>query len=157
WPEALADLDATPGVRQLIERCMADRMALLPDTAPFRGRRWFDSDETYRLYRDGRAAKDAIESYRAFESAWRNEPNNPYAIQGLIHGLRLRAHDHPGRIHVLERECQILNQRVDCEVEAALAFCTLASLAQVESQDWRSNLQRAAAALHRRANRHPWT
>jgi hypothetical protein len=153
----LAELDAPDDVRELIAACFADRVVLLPDVAPFRGRRWFGSDLAHRHYQAGRTEKDPLESFRAFETAWMVEPNGIATTQGLIHGMRKRVREQRSRMHALERRAQILDHRVEREVEAALAWRTLATLVERESPEWRAHIARAAAALRRGAFRRPWT
>jgi hypothetical protein len=145
-------------VRQAIERCLMDRMLLLPDEAPFRGRRWFESSAAHAKYLAGRDESDGVASYKDFEEAWLIEPNNTAAIQGLIVGLRRRLREKPGRDHLLGRFASLLDQMNQREVEAALAYTSLAELAeranhQMERRRW---LRLAVRALRRRVSVQPW-
>ena len=60
-----------PALVQVLEgqRCLADRMAVLPDHPPFRGRARFETDEAWRLYRLAREERDAKARAKAFEDA----------------------------------------------------------------------------------------
>ena len=142
--------------RRVIDDCLADRFMLLPDAPPFRGRRWFDSDSAQSLYQRGREETDARAAYKAFEEAWMREPNNHVAIHGLILGLARRLSEKSSRNHLLEHLARVFDQMADREVEAALAYTTLADLVD-GGREQRSYLARAAAALQRRVRRRPWT
>ena len=154
---ALGDVVTIPAAERLtLEQCFVDRWALLPDAAPFRGRQWFGSDTAHRQYQRGRQELDARAAYKAFEEAWLIEPNSRPATQGLILGWGRRLAEKPGRRHVLEHLARILDQIKGREVEAALAYTTLAAHADVHGGR-RAALERAAAALERRVRRQPWT
>lgn len=159
-PEAAYRLnDISTEVEQVIEACLLERWRLLPDEPPFRGRMWFDSGTTHLHYREGRDERDLVASYRAFEEAWRREPNNWVTIQGLILGLRRRLGEKPGRDHLLQHLARLLDRVAEREVEAALAYASLADLASLTKRwrDRRRYLEAAAAALARRVRRRPWT
>lgn len=145
----------SPDALQVVDDCIADRFALLPDAPPFRGRCWFDSDTAQRLYQLGREETDPRAPHKAFEDAWMREPTNRVTIQGLILGLSRRLSEKASRNHLLEHLARILDQLANREVEAALAYATLADLAGAD-RERRSCLARAAAALHRRVERKPW-
>jgi hypothetical protein len=154
---AIGELEAIPHeARLVIEHCLAARAALLPDVAPFRGRRWFHSDDAHRLYQRGRTEHDARAAQRSFEEAWTLEPNNRVTTQGLILGLRRRVREKPARTHLLQHVAAFLDQMVEREVEAALAHATLAELAG-PGRERRGHLGHAAAAIQRRVLRRPWT
>jgi hypothetical protein len=153
---ALGDLATiSPGVRQTLERCIADRETLLPDVPPFRGRRWFESDDAHSKYQLGREELDARDAHKAFEEAWMWEPNNVVTTQGLILGLGRRLSEKPGRSHVLDHLARVLGQMKNREVEAALAQLTLGGLA-TDPRERRARLEPAADALRRRVRRQPW-
>jgi hypothetical protein len=100
-----------------------------------------------------------VASYKLFEEAWLREPGNTATIQGLIIGLRRRLLEKPGRDHLLRQFASLLDQIDQREVEAALAYTTLAELAdranhQLERRRW---LRLAIQALGRRLSRQPWT
>jgi len=154
---ALGDVATIPAAdRVTLEQCFVDRWALLPDAAPFRGRQWFASDTAHRQYQRGRQELDTRAAYKAFEEAWLIEPNSRPATQGLILGWGRRLAEKPGRRHVLEHLARILDQIKGREVEAALAYTTLAAHADIHGGR-RAALERAAAALERRVRRQPWT
>jgi hypothetical protein len=148
--------DLSSWLRQEVERCLIDRMAVLPDRPPFRGRARFETEEAYRLYRQGREERDAKARAKAFEDAWTQEPDNYITIQGVILGLRRRLEEQRLRRHVLERLARILDEMPEREVEAALAFRSLAETSERGSAEWRANLERAAAALQHRVHRRSW-
>jgi hypothetical protein len=152
----LGDPDAIPpDVRHILESCVLDRQALLPDAAPFRGRRWFETDTACRQYQLGREEADPRNAHKAFEDAWLREPNNVVTTHGLILGWGRRLAEKPGRSHVLDHMASVLGRMKNREVEAALAHVTLGGLA-TQPRDRRVRLEQAADALQRRVRRQPW-
>ncbi len=147
--------DLPPLARQAVEECLVDRLALLPEAAPYRGGRWFESNTAHRLYQQGREEQDARNAHKAFEQAWKAEPNNRITIQGLIFGLGRRLSEKSGRSHVLDHMARLLDQMAERELEAALACTTLARFAR-DDRERRDHQERAAAALERRVRRAPW-
>lgn len=144
-----------PEVRSLVELCFAERSRLLPETAPFRGRRWFESGTAYERYQEGRQEADARAAQRAFERAWIEEPHNYVTVQGLVFGLVRGLEVQPSRAHVLDYLARYLDQMPNKEIEAALAYTRLAGVVEQE-RERRRCLVRAAAAMQRRARRTPW-
>ncbi|HEY7201788.1 MAG TPA: hypothetical protein VIC57_16320, partial [Candidatus Dormibacteraeota bacterium] len=158
---ALGGLDGlAPDVREAIEQCVFDRLEILPTTPPFRGRRWFQSDSAHGHYQRGRdedagEARRASAAHKSFEEAWVREPNAYVTTHGLILGLGRRMREKRGRSHLLQRLAHALDQMAEREVEAALAYSVLASLADGK-RERRLHLERSVAALRRRVRRQPW-
>jgi hypothetical protein len=160
FPDLAHRLTGIPAdTAELIEACVLDRQLLLPDEAPFRGPAWFECGVAHQQYEDGRKARDAAEAYHRFEEAWRREPTNRIAVQGLIIGLVRRLGQKPGRHHLLNQLALVLDQIADNQVEAALAYASLAHLAEEANhrREQRTHLERAVDALQRRVDREPWT